>query len=106
MHKVGYKFTNKKHPLKGSMSFVLGVISLASILLAVYLTFMAHGTALKQYGTVVLVSILFSITGLVMAIMSLLEQEIYRFFPIGGVVLNTLTIILSGFILYLGVNNL
>lgn len=106
MHKAGYKFTNKKHPLKGSMAFVLGVISLAAILLAIYLTFMAHGVAEKQYGTVVLVSILFSITGLVMAIMSLMEQEIYRFFPIGGVLLNTLSIVLAGFILYLGVNNL
>lgn len=106
MHKAGYKFTNKKHPLKGSMAFILGVISLASMVLAIYLTFMAHGTAPKQYGTVVLISIIFSITGLVMAIMSLFEQEIYRFFPIGGVVLNSISIILAGFILYLGVNNL
>lgn len=103
MFRIGYKFTKKKNPKKGIMSTSLGVISVVSVCLAVYLTYLNEGAALAQYGSVVLLSGIFAITGLVLGIMSCLEKDIYRLFPIVGVVLNSITLLMSGFILYVGV---
>lgn len=103
MFKIGYKFTKKKNPQKGIMSTSLGMISIVSVCLAVYFTYLNKGTALAQYGSVVLLSGIFAITGLVLGIMSCLEKDIYRLFPIIGIVLNSITLFMSGFILYVGV---
>ena len=35
----GYIFTNKKHPEKGIMSFILGILSLGTYIMAVYLSY-------------------------------------------------------------------
>lgn len=102
-HRIGYKFTNKKNPQQGIMASILGVISLASVVLAVYLTYQNKGVAPMQYGTVILLSLIFAITGLVLGIRACMEKDIYRFFPVSGIVLNSITVFAGGFILYLGV---
>lgn len=85
------------------MSSILGAIAIISVGLAVYLTYLNKGTALMQYGTVIILSLVFSITGLVLGIKACMEKDIYLLFPVLGIVLNCLTIFAGGFILYLGV---
>lgn len=99
----GYKFTKKKNPQQGSASAILGVIANASIALAVYFTFQNKGVAPMQYGTVILLSLIFALVGLVLGIRSNLEKDIYRLFPILGIVLNSMALLESGFILYMGI---
>lgn len=103
MFKPGYKFTNKKNPEKGIMSSSLGLISVVSIGLTIYFTYLNKGIAQAQYGCVIFLSILFSITGLVLGIISSLEKDIYKIFPIIGIVLNTCALLASGFIFYMGI---
>ena len=102
-HRPGYKFTNKKNPEQGIMASILGTIAIVSVGLAVYLTYLNKGVAPMQYGTVILLSLLFAIVGLVLAIRACMEKDIYRLFPVLGIILNGITILAGGFILYLGV---
>ena len=103
-HKPGYIFTDKKNPQRGIMSAILGAISVASVCLAVYLTYQNKGVAPVQYGSVILLSLIFAVTGIVLGILAMLEKDIFRIFPVTGVILNSMTIIAGGFILYLGVS--
>ena len=85
------------------MASILGTIAIVSVGLAVYLTYLNKGVAPMQYGTVILLSLLFAIVGLVLAIRACMEKDIYRLFPVLGIILNGITILAGGFILYLGV---
>lgn len=99
----GYKFTKKKNPQQGIMASILGMIANVSIAFAVYFTFQNKGVAPMQYGTVILLSLIFALVGFVLAIRSCLEKDIYRLFPISGIILNSIALLAGGFILYLGV---
>lgn len=98
-----YIFTNKKNPKWGIMSFILGLIAVVSVCIVVYLTYQNKGAAFMQYGAVILLEIIYSGIGIVLGIRSNMEQDIYRFFPVAGIIFNALGIAAGGFILYLGV---
>ena len=85
------------------MAAILGVIANVSILLAVYFTFQNKGVAPMQYGTVILLSLVFAAVGFVLGIRSNLEKDIYRLFPVLGIVLNSMALLAGGFILYIGI---
>lgn len=101
--KFGYKFTKKKNPNKGIMATSLGIIATTSICIAVYLAYMNKGIAIPQYGMVTFLSFIFSMVGLVLGIVSIMEKDIYRLFPVIGIVFNSIALFMSGSILYLGV---
>ena len=102
-HRPGYIFTDKKNPERGIMSAILGVIACVSVCLAVYLTSQNKGAAPMQYGSVILLSMVFSIVGMVLGILAMLEKDIFRMFPVLGIILNSLTLIAGCMILYIGV---
>ncbi len=85
------------------MAAILGVIANVSIALAVYFTFQNKGVALMQYGTVILLSLIFALVGFVLGVRSNMEKDIYRLFPILGIVLNSIALLAGGFILYMGI---
>lgn len=99
----GYKFTKKKNPQQGIMASILGTIANISMVLAVYLTYQNKGVARMQYGTVILLSLIFALIGLVLGIRSCLEKDIYKLFPVLGILLNGVAMLIGGFILYLGI---
>ena len=97
-----YKFTNKKHSEKGIMSTILGVISLVSIWMAVYQTFLARGVAETNMGVVGLMITVFSATGLVLGYLAKKEHDKFMFFPYLGMVLNVMALGCISVILYAG----
>lgn len=101
--KTGYIFTDKKNPKWGIMATILGLIAIVSICLAVHFTYLNKGIARMQYGTVVLLAMIYAVTGLVLGIRSLTEKDIFRLFPVLGIILSLLAVIAGGIILYLGV---
>lgn len=107
MHRIlsknGYIFTDKKNPKWGIMASMLGLIATISLCLAIHFTYLNGGTAPMQYGMVVILAIAYAIAGMVLAIRSLTEKDIFRFFPICGIVFNALAILGGGVILYFGV---
>jgi hypothetical protein len=100
--KRGYIFTDKKNPRNGILSTILGIIAVASICIAIDLTYKNDGQALIQYGAAVLLAVIYSIIGLILGIRSLKEPDIFRLFPILGIIFNTIAILAGGAILYLG----
>ena len=106
-HKEGkkkkhYIFTNKKNPTRGIMSTILGTISIAAIVIVIVLSFHADGVAKRQYGTTVLLALIFSLTGIVLGVLSKLEKDMFYFFSYLGIILNLLAVCAVSFILYAG----
>lgn len=100
--KSGYIFTAKKHPEKGIMSAILGIISLSSIAAAVFLTYQNGGNAKPQYAAALFLVTLFSLVGLILGILSRMEKDKYYLFPHLGIGFNALSLSLISFILYVG----
>ena len=98
-----YIFTNKKESKKGIMSAVLGIIALVSLFLAVYETFRNQGQALVKYGVAALFALLFALAGIVLGIMSKMEEDRFYLFSYLGIILNLLAIAGIGFIINAGV---
>ena len=97
-----YIYTNKKHSQKAIMSVILGIISLGSMILVLYLTSRAGGEATNGYGMTGLLATIFSFVGLILGVLTVSENVYYRFFPILGVILNVLCLVCISMILYLG----
>ena len=95
-----YIFTNKKESKKGIMSAVLGIIALVSLFFAVYETFRNQGQALVKYGVAALFALLFALAGIVLGIMSKMEEDRFYLFSYLGIILNLLAIAGIGFIIY------
>ncbi len=98
-----YIFTNKKESKKGIMSAVLGIIALVSLFFAVYEPFRNQGQALVKYGVAALFALLFALAGIVLGIMSKMEEDRFYLFSYLGIILNLLAIAGIGFIIYAGV---
>ena len=98
-----YIFTNKKESKKGIMSAVLGIIALVSLFFAVYETFRNQGQALVKYVVAALFALLFALAGIVLGIMSKMEEDRFYLFSYLGIILNLLAIAGIGFIIYAGV---
>lgn len=101
-----YIFTNKRESKKGILSSALGAIAIISVILALYGTFQNQGQAQVRYGMAVLFSLLFALAGIVLGILSKLEQDRFYVFSYLGIVLNLVAILGIGFILYAGVYDL
>ncbi len=100
----GYIFTNKKHSNRAAMSLILGVICMLSLFAVVFMTFRARGEAQTGFGVTGILATLFSITGLVLAILPIREGKYYLPVPILGIVLNGLSLAWISLILYMGAN--
>ena len=84
------------------MSMILGIISLVSMIIVIYLTYKSGGEAKGGYGVTGLLATIFSLTGLGLGLVTLKEKETYKLFPCIGTVLNVLVLMGLGFLLYLG----
>ena len=97
-----YMFTDNRHPERGIMSTILGVISVTSLVISVVLTFKAGGEATLKYAAAAFVAACFSVVGLFLGIKSRFERDIFKFFPNLGIILNALALVFIVFILILG----
>lgn len=97
-----YIFTNKAYSVKGIMSTILGVLDLVSLALAVYLSYQNHGVALPRFGATGVLITVFSLTGLILAILSKYEPDRFYLFSYLGMGLNILSLLGVSFILFAG----
>ncbi len=101
-----YLFTSKKTSYKGIVSMICGAISLVSFLIVISLVLNEGGNADARLGAVGFVSCLFSFSGLIIGIVSLIEKETFRLFPRIGTGLSLFTLILWGGVIYVGFTGL
>ena len=95
-----YKFTNKVHPLKGIMSAVLGMIAVISMGLSIYFSYLDGGTTKLQYGAAAVLAFFMGIAGEILGLMANAQKDCYRFFPLLGLLLNTIVLFGGVYILY------
>lgn len=100
--KGSYIFTSKKHPERGIMSTILGIISIASMAAAIYMTYMDGGNAKPQFGAVGLLVTIFAFAGIILGVLGKMEKERYYLFPWLGIVLNLLALVMVSMVLYAG----
>lgn len=84
------------------MSAILGIISMASVIIVIYLTYLREGNATNGYAMTGVLATIFSLVGLGLGLVSLREKETYKLFPWLGTVLNVLVLAGMAFLIYLG----
>lgn len=96
-------FTDNKHPVRGIMSSILGVISVITIILAIVFTYNAGGQASVRSGVAVFWATCFSVAGLILGIKSRLEKDIFKFFPNFGICINSLVLLFMIYIIAISI---
>lgn len=100
--KKNYIFTNKKHSERAIMSTILGVISLASLVAVLYLAYAREGNIPPGYGITGFLVAVFSIIGLVLGVITVVEKDRYRLFPCLGIFFNLMALLGIGIVVYAG----
>lgn len=99
-----YIFTNKKNSKRAVMAVILGIISLVSLGTVVLLSGISGGSAKISYGFTGLLATAFSLTGLLLGVVTIQNKDYYRLFPVLGILLNFLALAVVSLILYAGAN--
>lgn len=100
--KKNYIFTNKKHSERAIMSTILGVISLVSLIAVIYLAYAQAGNIPSGYGVAGFLVAVFSIVGLVIGIITVMEKDRYKLFPCLGIFFNLMALVGIGIVVYAG----
>lgn len=100
--KNSYIFTNKSHTQKGIMSTILGIISLATLIYAIFMSYQKDGAVPAQYGAAALLATIFSLIGIVIGVISKTEKDKYYVFSYLGIGLNVLALGVISAVLYAG----
>lgn len=80
-HKRGYKFTDKKQSKRGITAWILSVISLGGLIAVIACSFQDGGNGSMYLGSAGVSSMFVGVIALFNAIVSLREENSYRFFP-------------------------
>ena len=96
------KFTVKETKLSTIFGVSLGIISVVTVLLLLYLTFVRGGEATLSYGFAGILASMFSVTGLILSILCINDH--YQPHVLGwvGLVTNGIAVLSMAGILYLG----
>lgn len=86
------------------MAVILGIISLLSLGAVVFLSYRDNGVFEMKYGAVALLSAVYSLIGLLLGVVTVLDRNYYRLFPALGIALNMATLAGISLILYMGAN--
>lgn len=88
-----YKFSDKNQSLGGTISFIMGLLSLASLIYGVYLAFRAQGEAGLKVGSLGLLSLMMAIIGTVIGLLSFKEDnKFYTFSKIGSMMCGIISV--------------
>ena len=98
-----YMFTNRHHSRRGIISTILAGIAIIAIIALAIFSSKVSGNGGILYGGIGLCAYIISITGLILGIQSLKEEEIYYTIPRIGAILNTITVVVYGIIYIMGV---
>ena len=102
MRKKGYIFTDKTYSKKSIMSAILGLISLVSLCLVIYFSYREAGAFSISRGGVCLLSMLYALVGLGLAIAARMEKDRFYLFAYLGMVMNVISLLLVSTVLYAG----
>lgn len=96
-------FTNKKNSNRAVMAVILGIISLVSLGTAVIQASGREGEITFRYGMIGILAVVYSVTGLILGLVTAVKPDYYKVFPVLAVFLNLAALGLAGLIIYMGV---
>lgn len=102
--KDAYKFSDKKHSIKGLISFSMGIISCIGLLVLCYLSSLSAGNGGLLLGVIGMIMCIFSIVGFITGVKSCKEKDIYYKAPIMGFVLNGFIAVIYLILYMLGIS--
>jgi len=70
-----YKFSDKRQSLGGIISTIMGLLALASLIYGIYISFKAEGYAGLKVGSLGLLSLLISVIGTFIGLLSFKEDD-------------------------------
>lgn len=82
------------------MATILGVISIVSMVIVIFLTYRTNGDAPLGYGFTGLLATLFSLTGLCLGLVTIRNRNYFRLFPVLGIILNIISLGIISLVLY------
>lgn len=80
-HRNGYKFTEKKQSARGIFSFLLACASALIFGSVVWYSYQSQGNGSMYLGSAGVASLLLGVVALVLAVLSLREENSFKFFP-------------------------
>ncbi len=89
--KRNYKFTRKKQSKRGISAFLLSLLSAVSFAVVIFLSFREDGKGSMYLGSAGVTSMVFSILALILAVISLREENSFKLFPYLATVSSFLT---------------
>ena len=98
--KRNYIFTNRRHSERAIMATILGIISCVALNAAVFLTYLQGGNAPAGYGMTGFLAAIFSLTGLLLGIVTVQNKHYYPFFPWLAILLNLVALGETALVLY------
>lgn len=103
MRRRGYMFTGKSHSVNGVASTLLGVISFVSMCIVIYLSYKIKGAMSPKLGAATFFAMLIGIGGEILGILSRREEDVFQLFPNLGITLNTISLVIVVYLLYIGI---
>lgn len=100
--KKNYKFSDKTHPKLGILSVFIGSIALVIMIVISYISSSSHGKGGLYLGLFGLISFGLSVFGLVTAMKSVNEKEIYYTLPVIGIAVNGFLVIACSILYMIG----
>jgi len=102
-NKRSFIFTNKEHTKKGIFSSLLALISFASLVFLIVMSYVARGDISPTFGAIGFICTLFSSAGIIIGLMGKNEPDKYYLFAYIGIIWNVVDLLFVSAILYAGI---
>jgi len=96
-------FTTKKHSITGILSVLLGITSLAGLIIAIVVSFLNRGMTPMRAACAGLIGVISAVTGAFAGLNGSKERDTYLIFPRIGTIMNIVMMILWIIIVILGI---
>lgn len=103
MRRRGYMFTGKSHSVNGVASTLLGIVSFVSMCIVIYLSYKIKGAMSPKLGAAAFFATLIGIGGEVLGFLSKGEEDVFHLFPNMGIALNSASLLVVIYLLYIGI---
>ena len=84
------------------MATILGIISMATLVYTVLMSYRQNGEVPRQYGAAAMLVMVFAFAGIILGVISRMERDKYYLFSYLGIALNVLVLAAISVILYAG----
>lgn len=104
--KKSFMFTTKHQSFNGLLSLFVGVVSIIALIACIAIAFGNRGELLQRFGGVGLFAVLSNVVGVVAALISFNERDIFVWVPRSGLVVNMLMIVIWILLLLSGIRSM